>query len=427
VCVTAEDLDQGTVYVDGQPVPTTRRSAGRTAALCFTTPPHAPGGAEVTVRTPTGGTSNPVPFRYEETRPPQIDRLDPARGPDVGGTNVCVTGENLDQGTVYVDGTPVPTRERTDLRSRSVSLCFTTPPHAPGNAEITVRTPNGKTSNPVRFRYEETPPPHIDRLDRARGPDVGGTVVCLTGENLDQGTVYVDGDPVRTTERANVRSGNVTLCFVTPPHAPGDAEITVRTPNGKTSNAVRFRYEETPPPRLRRIDPTRGPDVGGTEVCLTGDNLDQGTVYVDGSPVPTRERSDPRTRSVSLCFTTPPHAPGDAEITVRTPNGKTSNPLRFRYDATPPPRVERVVPSTGPESGGTAVCLLGENLDQGTVFLDGTPVATRQGPSGGRGRALCFITPPHPAGDVLLTVRTPNGHESNGVHFRYVRDRTPRI
>ncbi|HEV3401700.1 MAG TPA: IPT/TIG domain-containing protein, partial [Acidimicrobiales bacterium] len=417
VCVSGRNLAQGTVLVDGSPVPTTQRAGGRDPSLCFTTPPHAPGDAQITVRTPNGNVSNAVRFRYEATPPPVIDRIRPSRGPDVGGTTVCLTGSNLSQGTVLVDGNPVPTSQAGG--ERSTSLCFVTPPHAPGDARITVRTPNGNVSNAVRFRYEATPPPEIDRITPSSGPDVGGTEVCLTGSNLDQGTVHVDGTPVPTTQQRGGREAR--LCFETPPHAPGDARITVRTPNGNVSNAVRFRYEATPPPEIDRIRPSRGPDVGGTEVCLTGSNLDQGTVLVDGNPVPTTERGG--SKEPSLCFTTPPHAPGDAQITVRTPNGNVSNPVRFRYEATPPPEIDRLVPESGPEAGGTEVCLRGENLDQGTVFVDGIAVPTAQRGGGGRQVAvLCFRTPPHPVGEAEVTVRTPNGNVSNAVRFRYERN-----
>jgi hypothetical protein len=75
---------------------------------------------------------------------------------------VTVVGTNLSQGTVYVDDTAVPTQSCTQappnvptgLPSPSATgLCFVTPPHAAGTAAITVRTPNGKTSNTVQFRY----------------------------------------------------------------------------------------------------------------------------------------------------------------------------------------------------------------------------------------------------------------------------------
>lgn len=336
------------MYVDGNPVPTQPCGApagSRVApvSLCFVTPAHTPGDAQITVRGP-GGTSNAVPFTYLDTPAPTIltgrGGIIPATGPDVGGTHVQLHGTNLDQGVVYVDGNPVPTQQC------GSSLCFDTPPHAPGVVQVMVLTPNGKTSNSVSFRYDPTPPPRIRSLAPAHGPDVGGTVVAVTGDNLDQGVVYVDGNPVETQPcggATSVRSRGapgVRLCFVTPPHAPGSAVITVRTPLHAESNAVTFQYDESPAPVIRAVTPISGPAGGGSRVTVVGTNLSQGTVYVDDTAVPTQSCTQappnvptglPSPSATGLCFVTPPHAAGTAAITVRTPNGKTSNTVQFRY------------------------------------------------------------------------------------------------
>jgi hypothetical protein len=60
-------------------------------------------------------------------------------------------------GVVHIDGSPVPTTQRGGGGREAVALCFTTPPHPVGEVAITVRTPNGNVSNPVRFRYEQNP------------------------------------------------------------------------------------------------------------------------------------------------------------------------------------------------------------------------------------------------------------------------------
>jgi hypothetical protein len=262
----------------------------------------------------------------------------------VGGTPVRVLGRNLDEGTVYVDGSAVPTEECTGENRGEIALCFISPPRVLGRgtdpvALVTVRTPNGKASDVEGFRYRETQAPRIDELRPNSGPDVGGTEVRVEGRNLDQGTVFVDGKAVPTEEcRGGGRQGAVTLCFTTPPWsilAPDlVAQVTVRTPNDKTSNAEAFTYQETPAPRIGRLGPSSGPDVGGTEVRVLGRNLDEGTVYFDGTPVPTDECRGEQRGEIALCFTTPPRVVGQgamAQVTVRTPNGKASNAEPFRY------------------------------------------------------------------------------------------------
>jgi hypothetical protein len=247
-----------------------------------------------------------------------------------------------------------------------------TPPHAPGRASVTVRLADGHASNAVPFQYDATPPPVIQGSSAKgspHGPDVGGTPVVLRGDNLDQGTVFVDGTPVATHECNRTSRGAISLCFVTPPHAPGHAAITVHTPDGAVSNAISFTYVDTPAPRIARLTPAKGPDVGGTGVRVSGANLDQGVVLVDEVRVATeecgRQANSGRSTTVELCFTTPPHTPGNATVTVATPNGKASNGMGFLYEETPAPVITSIRPPTASTTGGTAVTVVGANVPQG--------------------------------------------------------------
>ena len=424
-------LNGGTVYIDGAPVQTSDCHAsgpgGRGPAdLCFVTPPHAPGLASVMVRLANGQHSNTVRFGYDKTPPPVINRLNPAQGSDNGGTPVVVSGDSLDVGTVFVDGSAVPTAE-CHRTTKSVSLCFTTPPHAPGLTAVTVHTPDGAVSNSVRFKYTSTPAPRIARLSPATGPDNGGTPVRVSGTNLDQGVVLVDGNRVATVQCApgsGRRSPGVELCFTTPPHRAGHAEVTVATPNGKVSNRVPFAYTNTPAPQIRRLNPTHGPDVGGDRVQVEGDNLDQGVVRVDGTAVATEPCPVPHSRRTGLCFTTPPHRAGHAEITVATPNGKVSNAVPYVYDDTPPPFISSLRPRSVSPAGGAEVTIVGDRIAQGTAYLDGhavasTPCSLSATSFSGTHESLCFVAPPHPAGIASVVVHNPNGKVSNEVHLPY--------
>jgi len=374
------------------------------------------------------------------TRPPRstapiIDAsrgLSPAAGPDVGGTQVGVRGSNLGGGTVFLDGIAVTT-EPCSPRSRG-ALCFTTPPHDPGVVSVTVHTPDGEVSNAVPFRYTATPSPSITRITPATGPDVGGTRVEVGGPNLDQGTVLVDGNAVPTTEcgKRNPRQPTaVDLCYTAPPHAPGSVVITVSTPLHNPSNGVTYSYTDTPPPAIHSLFEPNGPDVGGDVVHVRGDNLDQGVVLVDGTPVSTEECQGPRTRfsgpTLDLCFTTPSHAPGQAMVTVATPNGKSSNPAVYDYKETPPPVIVDVKPSSVSTTGGARVTVIGDIVAQGTAYIDGIAVAsgpcTVGGAFPGRHQSVCFDAPPHAPGDVTIVIHNPNGKVSNGATLTYVVSR----
>ncbi|MDQ6784928.1 MAG: IPT/TIG domain-containing protein, partial [Actinomycetota bacterium] len=285
-------------------------------------------------------------FTVASLHAPKVRSLTPNQGPQVGGTQVIVTGVNLAQATsVQVDGIDVAFRT---VRDRGeLGLSFITPAHAPGPAKVTVVTPAG-TSNAVVFTYRTTPPPKVQFLTPNQGPQVGGTHVIVTGVNFAQATsVQVDGiDVAFQTVPTFGDRGELDLSFSTPAHAPGPAEVTVVTPAG-TSNAVVFTYRPTvftyrpiPPPKVRSLTPGHGPSVGGTLVSIGGTNLEQATaVRIDGidvtfSPLVFTQRLANGFVDhvvVALQFTTPPHAAGGADVTVTTPAG-TSAPSRFIYD-----------------------------------------------------------------------------------------------
>jgi hypothetical protein len=428
VTVHGRSLAGGTVYVDGSPVQSRDCNAGRgTADLCFVTPPHAPTLALVTVRVAGGPQSNAIPFGYTKTPPPVIRALTPDGGSDNGGTQVVVTGDSLDQGSVFVGAVGVPTEECAQRSSPVIALCFTTPPHAHGAAVVTVHTPDGAVSNSARFLYRSTPAPRIAHLTPQNGPDIGGTRVEVSGTNLDQGAVLIDGHRVETQPcgpRSSTTQHPSDLCFVTPGHPAGHVVVTVVTPNGRSSNGIRYTYNDTPAPQIRRLSPTHGPDNGGDRVRVEGTHLDRGVVLVDGTPMPTESCPIPRTQRLGLCFITPPHRAGHASITVATPNGKTSNPVPYIYDNTPAPAITSVRPSIVSTAGDTQVTIVGDHVAQGTAYVNGQPVTSgactlNAGAFPGAHEALCFFAPAHAAGHVTLVVHTPNGKTSNVVGLTY--------
>ena len=101
------------------------------------------------------------------------------------------------------------------------------------------------------------------------------------------------------------------------------------------SNPASFTYLATPPPNILGVNPTTGPQVGGTVVVIKGSNFDQVfEVLVDQVSVPfTVLSTKPKLHAVS--FISPPHAPGVVLVVVTTSAG-SSNAATFTYDATPP-------------------------------------------------------------------------------------------
>ena len=151
------------------------------------------------------------------------------------------------------------------------------------------------------------------------------------------------------------------LATVTSPaHTAGPYPVTITTPAG-TSNAATFLFTPPGAPTLTGIDPTEGPETGGTTALLTGTNL-AGTIGVDfgGSPATIITVTD-----TAILVTTPAHPAGTVDVTA-TDGTTTTDPLSFEY-------VPVVEPTYGPDVIANLVALLTSEL--------GVPVSSRRSPT----------------------------------------------
>ena len=110
----------------------------------------------------TSAVDDPIPENddaltpLETTIPPRIDDVDPSEGPDGGGTEITVDGENFDSdSTVEIGGEPC-----TDVIFVTANeLQCTTPPHDPGPADVVVITGDGQRAVlPGGFTYRAPEP-----------------------------------------------------------------------------------------------------------------------------------------------------------------------------------------------------------------------------------------------------------------------------
>ena len=84
-------------------------------------------------------------------------------------------------------------------------------------------------------------------------------------------------------------------------------------------------------PAVTSLNPTEGPETGGTEVTVTGQHLTGATgVTFDG----TQGTSFKVVNDTTIKVTTPAHNPGAVNVVVQSPNGN-STPTQFTYTATP--------------------------------------------------------------------------------------------
>lgn len=305
---------------DGDPATVVFVSA---TELTATSPAHATPETVDVVVTSMGISSAPADFTYEEDPAPvvpTISSLSPDRGPTAGGTSVTIIGTGFTSGsTVTFDGDAA-----TVVFVSATELTATSPAHATPETVDVVVTTAGTASAPADFTYEEDPAPvvpTISSLAPNSGPEIGGTVVTITGTDFTpDSTVTFGGVDVPVTF-----VDDTTITVVAPPHAPGAVDVTVTT-NGETSNAMPYTYTNVL--TVSGISPNTGPETGGTVVTIEGDGFtEETTVTVDGVEVPVTFIDGGH-----ITIVMPPHAPGVVEIVVT--DGDLSAPAgNFTYTA----------------------------------------------------------------------------------------------
>lgn len=226
--------------------------------------------------------------------------------------------------------------------------------------------------------------PVLESLDPAEASTAGGTVITVTGTDLDSAAfVFVDETEVSFTPVSPTQ-----LQFAAPANDAGTTTVTVTNAGGTPSNGLALRYEPpaTPAPVLESLTPRIVQSTGGTPVTITGSNLTDATVAVgDQTPQVTSNTA------TTVVFVAPPSREEALIVTVSTPGGGRSNPLVLDYQTSdtaepPAPPTETVEPPAPPaqptdESGGA---------DEGDTTDDALP-ATGVDMAPGLALALALI------------------------------------
>ena len=197
----------------------------------------------VTVVTPAGwsSASDTAQFTYQsEAALPAVTGLDPAEGPESGGTSVVITGSGFTGATDVGFGDT----EAADLQVDSDGQVTATSPAGSGTVSVTVTTPAGMSdpSDTAQFTYQsEAALPAVTGLDPAEGPESGGTSVVITGSGFTGATDVGFGD----TEAADLQVDSDGQVTATSPAGSGTVSVTVITPAGTSdsSDTAQFTYQ----------------------------------------------------------------------------------------------------------------------------------------------------------------------------------------
>lgn len=311
----------------------TRVFFGTTAALSFTvvsdttiTAIAPPGTGTVDVRVETSfGISPIVPedqYTYIAVPPPPpiVKRIAPRSGPQSGGTSVKISGSNFIEGDTQVFFGTTP----------ALSVVFTSnkaliaiAPPGTGVVDVTVETSFGTSPLVPADQYTYIPPPHapptVTSIDPPTGSEIGGERITITGTHFIKGRTRVF---FGNTRSVNIVVVSDTMIVAVAPPGTGIVDVTVRTRFGTSPivPADQFTYVPVPPslPIVTGLDPSEGPESGGTLVTITGANFVAGNTQVFFGLSPA---SDVVVVSDTIITAIAPPGTGIVDVTVVTPAG----------------------------------------------------------------------------------------------------------
>jgi hypothetical protein len=111
------------------------------------------------------------------------------------------------------------------------------------------------------------------------GTTAGGIGTQINGTGFTGATGATFGGVAATN--FSVTSDTVIMCM-TPPHAAGAVPVVVQSPNGNGTLPNGYTYA-VPQATVASLNPSSGPEAGGTPVVVTGTNLTLATAVVFGT------------------------------------------------------------------------------------------------------------------------------------------------
>jgi hyaluronan synthase len=190
---------------------------------------------------------------------------------------VTVTGTRFSGAVgVLFDGVP-----GTDLVVTSDTMLSVTTPAFPdeGNVNVRVITTTGRSpgNSPVDFRFVRTPV--VSGISPASGAQAGGTLVTVTGTDLDGASRVTFGD----AEARVVTVSPDSVRVVAPPAgAVGPVDVRVTSLGGTTAVVPAAAFEYAATPSVEALSPATGSADGGTEITIKGSHLSGATEVTFG-------------------------------------------------------------------------------------------------------------------------------------------------
>jgi hypothetical protein len=234
--------------------------------------------------------------------------VSPSTGPNEGGTRVQINGEGF-QAPVQVEFGTGGTFLEAQIESVTGSRIIAVAPSATGfgqalqNQNVSIRVRNvdtgrtGTLTNAFRYGSEMI----ITSLSPTEGPYFGGDLVTIFGQGfsapvaVEMGNVAQDDVSVTGTEIVvrTVAIRTATCADVTGPVSV----VNINSGEGATGPNWTYRVVQFTP-IIFSVSPPSGPQAGGTDLTINGENLLDPLAFVGGRPAQVLSASGDGTRIV---------------------------------------------------------------------------------------------------------------------------------
>ncbi len=207
-------------------------------------------------------------------------------------------------------------------------------------------------------------PPAVTGVSPSIGWASGGTAVTITGTNFVSGATAAFAGNAATGVSV-VDSSHITA---TAPAGSGPADVTVTTTDGTSATSAADRFTYAPLPAATGISPTLAFSSVATAVTITGSGFApagaSATVTIGGQAAANVAIVD----DGHITATAPTLSAGtqaDVQVSIILSGQTNSTTLSKALSYVPSPSVSGVVPTSGPESGGTSVTITGTGFAPG--------------------------------------------------------------
>jgi len=224
--------------------------------------PAGTGTVHVTVTTSAGTTATSSADEFTYIVGPGVSEISPKAGPEAGATNVTVTGKGFKE----VSAVKFGATNATKFKVNSETSLEAESPTGTGAVHVTVTTPGGTSATSAADEFTYDPVPSVSEVSPKEGPQAGATNVTITGTGFKEVSAVKFGSSNATKVKVN----SETSIEAESPSGTGAVNITVSTPGGTSATSAADEFSYAPVPTVTKINPTEGPEAGGTVVTVEG-------------------------------------------------------------------------------------------------------------------------------------------------------------